>query len=63
MADPNFRGTVFTMRTADGRDHCDIEDKVRYNAAAVDREIRRSRKPISKREAKMIHALLKGRDK
>lgn len=32
-----------------------------YNAAAVDRAIAQSRKPIGKKEARLIHALLKGR--
>lgn len=33
----------------------------RYNAAAVDREIRRDRR-IGAHEARLIHALLRGRD-
>lgn len=33
----------------------------RYNAVAVDNAIRSSRKRISGKEAKLIHALLKGR--
>ena len=32
-----------------------------YNKDAVDRAIAASRKPISGKEAKLIHALLKGR--
>ena len=32
-----------------------------YNREAVDAAIRQSRQPIDKREAAMIHALLKGR--
>lgn len=37
------------------------EPMPRYNEEAVDASIRSSRKPISGREARMIHALLKGR--
>lgn len=33
----------------------------KYNAQAVDNAIRASRQKIGKREAKLIHALLKGR--
>lgn len=33
-----------------------------YNEEAVNRAIRSSRKKISGREAKLIHALLRGRD-
>tara|TARA_R100000234_G_scaffold120000_1_gene104776 strand:- start:2500 stop:2613 length:114 start_codon:yes stop_codon:yes gene_type:complete len=32
-----------------------------YNKEAVEKAIKTSRKPISKKEAKLIHALLKGR--
>jgi hypothetical protein len=32
-----------------------------YNKGAVDQAIATSRKPISGKEAKLIHALLKGR--
>ena len=32
-----------------------------YNAEAVEKAIRTSRQPISRREARLIHALLKGR--
>lgn len=32
----------------------------KYNAEAVDRAIRASRKPIGRKEGRMIHALLKG---
>lgn len=32
----------------------------RYNREAVDAAIRQSRKPISGREARMIHAILQG---
>jgi hypothetical protein len=32
-----------------------------YDKAAVDKAIKTSSKPISKKEAKLIHALLKGR--
>jgi hypothetical protein len=35
----------------------------RYNKEAVDAAIKSSRKPIGKKEAKLIHALLKGRQK
>lgn len=31
-----------------------------YNAEAVEKAIRTSRKPIGRKEARMIHALLKG---
>lgn len=34
-----------------------------YNKDAVDAAIRTSRQPISRREARLIHALLKGRTK
>ncbi len=34
-----------------------------YNAESVAAAIKASRKPIGKREARMIHALLKGRAK
>jgi hypothetical protein len=32
-----------------------------YNKEAVEKAIKSSSKPISKKEAKLIHALLKGR--
>jgi hypothetical protein len=32
-----------------------------YNKEAVDQAIKTSRQPISKKEARLIHALLKGR--
>jgi len=35
----------------------------KYNREAVDQAIKSSRQPIGKREAKLIHALLKGRQK
>lgn len=35
----------------------------RYNREAVEAAIRGSRNPISRREARLIHALLKGRQK
>lgn len=35
----------------------------RYNREAVDAAIRTSRQPIGRREGKLIHALLKGRQK
>lgn len=34
-----------------------------YNKAAVDKAIRSSRQRIGKREARLIHALLRGHDK
>jgi len=34
----------------------------RYNREAVNNAIKQSRKPISRREAKLIHALLKGHE-
>jgi len=34
-----------------------------YNKEAVEKAIKTSRKPINKKEAKLIHALLKGRRK
>ena len=34
-----------------------------YNETAVNRAIKASRQPISKKEAKLIHALLRGHDK
>jgi hypothetical protein len=40
----------------------DMGDNFRaaYNPEAVDKAIKTSRKPIGRREAKLIHALLKG---
>lgn len=40
---------------------CVEEYHHRYSAPAVDAAIRSSRKPIGKKEARLIHALLKGR--
>lgn len=37
--------------------------KPTYNAEAVNKAIVTSRKPISRKEAKLIHALLKGHSK
>jgi hypothetical protein len=34
-----------------------------YNETAVNRAIKASRQPIGKKEAKLIHALLRGHDK
>lgn len=34
-----------------------------YNAQAVNKAIKQSRKPIKAKEAKLIHALLKGHSK
>lgn len=36
---------------------------MRYNAEAVESAIRNSRQPIGRREARLIHALLKGHEK
>jgi len=35
----------------------------KYNETAVNQAIKASRKPIGKNEARLIHALLKGRSK
>jgi hypothetical protein len=39
------------------------EANPKYNEAAVNQAIKASRKPIGKNEARLIHALLKGRSK
>jgi hypothetical protein len=40
-----------------------MQKEPEYNTKAVDSAIRNSRKPIGKKESKLIHALLRGRDK
>jgi hypothetical protein len=39
------------------------EASPKYNEIAVNQAIKASRKPIGKNEARLIHALLKGRSK